>query len=127
MRFGMRSVLAGAVIASWLAAVADGRADDGFLVVADDLPLMAGLVENLEAGVLYDKPSGRIVEANASGALSAYDVVRFYASTMPELGWRRQRTVATNDLKFERDGERLTIEVRELAGELTVRFSLAPR
>ena len=127
MRFGMRSVLAGAVIASWLAAVADGRADDGFLVVADDLPLMAGLVENLEAGVLYDKPSGRIVEAYASGALSAYDVVRFYASTLPELGWRRRRTVATNDLEFERDGERLTIEVRELAGELTVRFSLAPR
>lgn len=127
MRFGMRSVLAGAVIASWLAAVADGRADGGFLAVADDLPLMAGLVENVEAGVLYDKPSGRIVEAYASGALSAYDVVRFYASTMPELGWRRQRTAATNDLEFERDGERLTIEVRELAGELTVRFSLAPR
>ncbi len=127
MRLVRRGLLVVAIVASWLLAGADGRAEDGFLTVADDLPLMAGLVENVQAGLLYDKPSGRIVEAYASGALSAYDVVRFYASTMPELGWRRQRTVATNDLEFERDGERLTIEVRELAGELTVRFSLAPR
>ena len=127
MPISPRIILAVAIVAIARMVGAASRADDGFLTVADDLPLMAGLVENVEAGVLYDKPSGRIVEAYASGALSAYDVVRFYASTMPELGWRRQRMVATNDLEFERDGERLTIEVRQLAGELTVRFSLAPR
>ena len=131
MRSGMclvrHGLLVVAIVASWLLAGADSRAEDGFLAVADDLPLMAGLIENVQAGLLYDKPSGRIVEAYASGALSAYDVVRFYASTMPELGWRRQGAVATNDLQFEREGERLTIEVRELAGTVTVRYSLAPR
>ncbi len=127
MRHVRHGLLVVAIVASWLLAGADCRAEDGFLTVADDLPLMAGLVENVQAGLLYDKPSGRIVEAYASGALSAYDVVRFYASTMPELGWRRQGAVATNDLQFEREGERLTIEVRELAGTVTVRYSLAPR
>ncbi len=127
MRFVCHGLAAAAIVASWLLAGAAGRAEEGFLTVADDLPLIAGLVENVQAGMLYDKPSGRIVEAYASGALSAYDVVRFYASTMPELGWRRQGAVATNDLQFEREGERLTIEVRELAGGVTVRFFLAPR
>ena len=119
--------LAAVVCALCLFAHASVWAEQGFLAAADDLPLMAGLVENVQAGVLYDKPGGRILEAYASGAVKAYDVVRFYASTLPELGWRRRAAATTNILRFEREGERLTVEVRKLAGDVSVHFSLAPR
>ena len=119
--------LAAVVCGLCLFAHASVRAGEGFLAAADDLPLMAGLVENVQAGVLYDKPGGRIVEAYASGTVRAYDVVRFYASTLPELGWRRRAAAAANILQFDREGERLTVEVRQLAGDVAVRFSLAPR
>ena len=65
---------------------ADQRA--GYIADVADLPLMDGLREVAQAGMAFDKPSGRIVEAYAHGAVMIQAVRRFYRETLPQLGWR---------------------------------------
>jgi len=96
-------------------------AGDGFVGGIDDLPLMPGLVENADAGMVFDAPGGRFVEAEASGEVTAEAVLRFYEVTLPELGWRRQ-----NATLFSREGETLALDLAAKAGRITVRFTLAP-
>lgn len=101
-------------------ALADHR--QAFVGGMEDLPLMDGLAEDRVAGLVFDKPDGRLVDAFASGPVSPEAVARFYRETLPELGWR-----AVDSLVFEREGERLSIETEAAAGEVLVRFHLVPR
>ncbi len=97
----------------------------GFVAEVADLPLMPGLEEVEGAGVVFDKPSGRIVEAYAQGRVTRAAVLRFYNDTLPQLGWRASGTAS-----FLREGESLAIEFiespRESGGPLTLRFVLKP-
>ena len=96
-------------------------AQDGFIAGVEDLPLMPGLSEIADAGLVIDKPSGRIVEAFAEGAVSRQAVESFYDTTLPQLGWSPQP-----DQTFQRDGERLLIKVREGTEGVTVEYRLSP-
>jgi hypothetical protein len=96
------------------------RADE-FVPGTEDLPLMQGLVPVAGSSLVFDKPEGRIVEAQATGKLARADVVRFYAQTLPQLGW----SAAGTDL-WRRESERLRIEYRGPDGNLTVGFTLSP-
>lgn len=93
----------------------------GFVAGVDDLPLMAGLAEDPEAGIVFDKPSGRIVEAYASGQIAPEAVVRFYEETLPQLGWEQLGALA-----FTREGEVLRITLTREDGGVRVRFFLLP-
>ncbi len=99
-----------------------GASDAGFVSGVEDLPLMAGLTEDTVAGLVFDKPSGRIVEAFASGAVSRDAVIGFYAETLPQLGCR-----PAGDTAFAREDELLRRESSGEDGALTVRFSLSPK
>ena len=102
---------------------APSRAEDGagFIAGITDLPIMPGLHEVPEAGVVFDKPAGRIVEAYAEGAVSPADVLDFYGTTLPQLGWDK-----VADSSFRRDGERLVLKLRKDPGGVVVRFMLSP-
>ena len=117
----LRKYAAAAWLASHLLTAAGLRAE-GFLSSASDLPLMPGLSEVLDAGVIFDKPDGRIVEAYAVGPVASSAVERFYGETLPQLGWQR-----AGGLTFEREGERLEIGLGGRDGSLTVRFHVTPR
>jgi hypothetical protein len=95
----------------------------GFIADVEDLPLMPGLSEIAGAGLVFDKPEGRIVEAYARGSLTPEAVLAFYRRSLPQLGW-----VAAGSTAYHREGERLDLEVlgRDTAGTLVVRFSLSP-
>ncbi len=108
-----------ALAASGAAAAEAGKS---FLGGVEDLPLMAGLTEVAEARVVFDKPSGRIVEAFAVGAVGAAEVAAFYDAALPQLGWVRVREGA-----FQREGETLEIGVDSDGSGVTVRFSIAPQ
>ncbi|MBT6087728.1 MAG: hypothetical protein HOH22_18580 [Rhodospirillaceae bacterium] len=95
-----------------------------FLSVIDDLPLMEGLNEDGDAAISFDSPTGRIVEAFASGPVAADVIAAFYAETLPQLGWRR-----TSDQLFSRDDEVLKVEIGATKDGVTgtgVRFTLRP-
>ncbi len=92
-----------------------------FMAGVADLPLMPGLAEVPDAGVVFDKPAGRIVEAYAEGAVSRAAVTAFYISTLPNLGWR-----AKAEALFQREGELLRLSFMGDDGALVVRFTLQP-
>ncbi len=96
-------------------------AKGSFLAGLDDLPLTPGLREIKDAGVVFDKPEGRIVEAYAEGEVSVAKVRSFYAATLPQLGWR-----AEGPGRYRREGEVLSIGFRAAGKGLTVRFFLSP-
>ena len=77
-----------------------------FLSVIPEMPLMPSLAENLDAAIVFDGPSGRIVEAVANGVVSSDAVYAFYAASLPQLGW-----TFTSEGIYRRDAEILKIEV----------------
>lgn len=104
-----------------LAAPLAAAADWAFLQAIDDLPLAPGLIEQPAAGVTFDTPQGRIVEAVADGATTAEAVTAFYVETLPELGWTRRTALA-----FAREDELLRLEMQPGGRGLVVRFVLQP-
>ncbi|MGB1547677.1 MAG: hypothetical protein ACPHIA_03990 [Alphaproteobacteria bacterium] len=122
----LRRLGRGIVLACFLAAAlpSAGSAEEpayAYLHGIEDLPLMPGLTEVEEAGIVFDKPAGRIVVAFAEGEASETDVLDFYTSTLPQLGWRLE-----NKATFQREGEVLHIEFEPSGQSLLVRFSLSP-
>ena len=111
-------------------------ASNSYIAGFEGLPLMPGLTEKAEDRVIFDTPAGRIVEATTWGAVSASSVEGFYKNTLPQLGWRGEPS-KDGQLKFEREGERLSIEFSpgfqsgrsDDAGapaKLIVRFTIRP-
>jgi len=126
-----RAALAVCLLSSWALWSAPGAAQQDLAVDAafatdyvaevDDLPLMPGLRQLLGAGLVFDKPSGRIVEVYAQGEVKPEAVRAFYARSLPPLGWQ-----IAGDAAFRRDGEILLLEFVTRERPLLVRFSLRP-
>ncbi len=95
---------------------------DSFVAGTEDVPLMPGLQPVAGSALTFDKPQGRIVEAQARGALARGAVQRFYAATLPQLGWKAAGADA-----WRRDGETLRLDFHGSDGALTVGFTLSPR
>lgn len=92
----------------------------GFLAAIEDVPLMAGLVEQPEA-VIFESDNGRVVRTAAEGQADGARVSAFYEASLPQLGWTR---VADADgLAYERENETLRIAIREPANNQPVRVS----
>ena len=98
-----------------------GAEEARYVAEIPDLPLMPGLRELREAGVVFDKPSGRIVEAYAQGPVTPQEILAFYEESLPQLGWRRSGE------GYAREGETLLIDVIEGTDPLTLRFVLRPQ
>lgn len=120
---GVGLPLAGFPASHWnvKAFIGDARAAEAFLSVADDIPLMPGLTENTDAATVFDKPAGRIVTAEAGGAVAIAAVKQFYAATLPQLGWQPD-----GDSRWRRDTEQLRLGYANASGRLTVRFEILP-
>jgi hypothetical protein len=102
--------------------VATAAADNaGFVAGVEDLPLMPGLTELSGSGYAFGSSNGRIVEAYATGDVSQQQVLDFYSSTLPQLGWE-----AATNRSYRRQGERLAIEFVKGTGPLTVHFTVTP-
>jgi len=127
----LRACLIAAVSAAVLAAgtpavlaqQAPAAGETEFVGDIEDLPLMPGLTEITGAGMVFDTPAGRIVQALASGNVSRAQVLAFYAATLPQLGWQ-----PAGKATYRREAEVLVLEFPPPgdAGGLTVRFALSP-
>ena len=109
------------VTAGVFLAVKGLSAQAAFFSNVEDLPIMPGLEEILDAGMVFDKPEGRIVEVVAIGAVSRNAIIAFYKSTLPELGWIREGLT-----DFARSGEVLRFRIDDRDGEASIRFTIAP-
>lgn len=105
------------------------RAADSYLDDVEDMPLMQGLAETGDGGIVFDKPSGRIVRSVAEGDVAPSTVRAFYVETLPQLGWTRaeQYELIGELLIFRREGEQLEIQIVPVSDSHTeVRFSIEP-
>lgn len=92
--------------------------EETFLLGATDIPLMPGLTGDEAAGVFFDKPAGRIMIARPGGCVDPEEAKRFYAATLPQLGWLP--VAGAPGMTYLREGERLTLEfVAGSAGDCT--------
>ncbi len=107
--------------AALLLAPAPASATDPFVEGLEDVPLMTGLATVPDRSVVFDKPTGRIVESYAAGAVRRAEVVRFYDETLPQLGWSGRGQT------YRRESEVLRLGFEGKDGALVVRFSLSPR
>ncbi len=112
--------LATAFVLTLLLGAGSARAE-AFLSAYEDLPLPPGLTEAMGSGVSFDSPSGRIVEAYAHGAAKAADILKFYAATLPQLGWTRE-----SDRLYRREAEVLRLETSHDRAGTTLRFTISP-
>lgn len=113
-------------LAAFLLATQPARSQAGFVPGFEDLPLMFELDAD-DQPMVFDTPSGRIVEAVARGASSSGRVRAFYNETLRQLGWRSAGSTIGGTGTFVREGEQLRLSVTEpRSGEVEVRFSLAP-
>lgn len=123
MMKSFRHILSALVINSVILIGSPAGAADAFFEVLEDLPIMDGLVENQAASVTFETANGRIVEVEASGAVSAEAVRTFYAEILPQLGWTR-----VDDEDYVRDDERLQLTVSDAdRGRVIAAFSLSPK
>ncbi|HZB93065.1 MAG TPA: hypothetical protein VE397_16580 [Stellaceae bacterium] len=95
---------------------------DSFVAGTEDVPLMPGLLPVAGSALDFDKPQGRIVEAQARGKVTRAAVAAFYAQTLPQLGWSPLGRDA-----WQREGETLRLDFHGADGALTVGFTLSPR
>ncbi len=97
-------------------------AHPAFFEALYDIPVMPGLQEFKDEALLFDKPDGRIASVTAaSNHLKPEDVARFYAETLPQLGWKK-----TSPNQYVRGDDRLSMEVVRKAPLTIVHFTLAP-
>jgi hypothetical protein len=101
-------------------AVPAGAAE--FVAGTEDVPLMAGLKTVEAKSLVFDKPEGRIVEAEARGIVARAKVRDFYDATLPQLGWS-----AAGQDAWRREGEMLRLSFGGRDGNLTVGFTLSPQ
>jgi hypothetical protein len=130
---GLRSlarVVAAVTLTTCLLIAAGVHAAERFVDGIEDLPLMAGLRNVPEASVAFDSGTGRIVVAFADEEHAAKidfpAVLRFYADTLPQLGWTAG-TASERLARWTREGEELVLEAVATGPKLVVRFSLSPR
>jgi hypothetical protein len=95
---------------------------DAFVPGTEDVPLMPGLVPMAGSSVVFDKPEGRIIEAQAAGKVTRAATRAFYDASLPRLGW-----TALGADAWRREGEVLRLDYREERGILTVGFTLSPQ
>lgn len=114
------SVLLMAAVLPVCAAHADPSA---FVEGIEDLPLMPHLEQDSNGPTVFDTPYGSIVESAASGHVSDREVLDFYRTTLPQLGWSKQ-----GEVSFQRDSERLTLNIthRDATAHVLFRISRSP-
>jgi hypothetical protein len=113
-----RPLLCAAILALGLVARAHA---EGFLSEYEDLPLAPGLDEVAGSGLSFDSPAGRIVESYAKGTVREAEVLKFYAATLPQLGWTRE-----SDSVYRRESEVLRLDAEAQGRTLMVHFTISP-
>ncbi len=111
-----------------------------------DIPLMQDFQEDENSRVVFDAPDGRIIEVRARGQKGQTAVADYYNMLLPSLGWRlvvgeedscgdqdtrciKAQRRQSQRIKARRDGEILTIIIKEIKGlkeETFIYFAVNP-
>jgi hypothetical protein len=93
-----------------------------FVAGFEALPLMPGLQNVAGSSVVFDTPTGRIVESAVAGITTPEEIEIFYAQSLPQLGWER-----FSETEYRRENEILNLEIVRDADHVVVHFFLSPK
>lgn len=116
-----RSVLSFALLMAAVALSSAPARAQQFVPGTEDVPLMRELAPVKDSDLVFDKPEGRIIEASARGKVTRAAVRTFYASTLPQLGWK------ASGESWTRETETLHLDFAGHDGDLWVTFTLLPK
>ena len=99
-------------------------ASDGFSFVDgfEALPLMPGMYNVTGSSVVFDTPTGRIIESAIAGAATADEIKTFYMRSLPQLGWE-----PFLETEYRREDEVLKLEIAGDGNNVVVYFFLSPK
>ena len=92
-----------------------------FFSQIEDLPLAPGMEEVGPASLFFQSASGRIVVAVARGEEKIFVLRRFYAKSLPPLGWHFVQTGI-----YRRNSEMLKIRFQEVSGKVSIYLHIVP-
>ena len=122
----MNRMLSAVVMFVALSAQVQAGQIERYFVVAPGIPVAEGLLEDATHRMVFDSPSGRIVETAASGSVDWAVIEKFYLATLPELGW----VLSQRDhraLSFQRDREQLILkQTRKIGAQILVELTIKP-
>lgn len=109
----------------FLFSVAEAK-DFKFIEGLEDVPLMNGLVQNVENTISFGNEEARFVEVTLSSTKVGFKKVEsFYKESLPQLGWIYQGTY-NDTIVFYRDGESLSF-FKESTKPLEIRITVKNR
>ena len=96
-------------------------AETVFFSFMKDVPVMQGMYEHPDETILFDKPSGRIVEHTASTPATQQEITAFYDEILPQLGWHKKQKH-----HYIRGSEQLHLYFTSHNTHQVIRFVLSP-
>ena len=104
-------------------------AENKFLSVIDDVPLLSGLEERVLSAAVFDSNGGRITEVEAYGAVTLGSIGKFYSHILPRFGWnlisKKNKSFQSDQnalWSWARGSEKLVIEVKNTGESAEVVF-----
>jgi len=86
-----------------------------------DLPMPGGFKSRDDLSTSFNTPDGSITDSYIEGQGSKDEVADFYETILPEFGWKKI------DLSlYEREGERLHLDISPRHKNLMIKFTLRP-
>ncbi len=93
-----------------------------FVAGFEALPLMPGLHNVAGSSIVFDTPTGRILESAVAGIATPGEIKAFYARSLPQLGWEQFL-----ETEYRREDEALTLEITGDGDDVVVHFFLSPK
>ena len=93
-----------------------------FVAGFEGLPLMPGLHNVAGSSIVFDTPTGRIVESAVTGTATPREIKAFYAQSLPQLGWEMFL-----ETEYRREDEVLKLEIAGDGDYVVVHFFLSPK
>lgn len=87
--------------------------------LVEDMPLMPKMQEQKEDFVVFDNPTGRIMQFSAITSASKKEILKFYSEALPPLGWKK-----LSENSFIRETETIKLEIENGANQSTVLFTI---
>ena len=87
----------------------------------EDIPIFKGMTYVEDSLVLFDKSEGRYVSSEITGDYKKFEIINFYRSILPNLGWEK-----IGPFLFKRGDEELEIRFSENGKRTSAIFSIYP-
>ena len=92
-----------------------------FIKGLEDIPLYKKMEYVEDSLILFDKIDGRYVSVEINGDYGEEEVIDFYKTILPNLGWREKTS-----LIFHRNNETLEIICKREKEKIFVKFNIFP-